>query len=289
MPRLEAIPHLKRAIELDPTFAMAHAQLSAVYANTGQSALAPAFSRRAFELRDRVSERERFFISWRYYRDAVQAWDKALELARSWTATYPREAFAFNSLGSALIRLGQFEQSVEPFREAIRLDPKFIPAYSNLAASLLALNRLAEARDVLQRGRRPAARLHRRPPAVVPARVRRRATRQTMARELEASIGVRETNAAFGWQAHTSAFGGRVKAAHEQFRRGIQMSLQGNFNEVAAQLTMEDAETHAIVGQCAEARERGRPALALEPRQLDARAGEPRAGAVRRRARGARR
>ncbi|MES1256323.1 MAG: serine/threonine-protein kinase, partial [Acidobacteriota bacterium] len=114
VPRLESLPHLKRAIELDPTFAMAHAQLSAVYANTGQSALAPEFSRKAFELRARVSDRERFFISWRYYRDALQAWDKALDLARSWTATYPREAFAFNSLGSALVRLGQFEESVAP-------------------------------------------------------------------------------------------------------------------------------------------------------------------------------
>src|SRR4029079_621172 len=146
VPLLEAIPHLKRAIELDPTFAMAHALLSAVYANTGQSALAPAFSRKAFELRDRVSERERFFISWRYYRDAIQASDKALDLARSWTATYPREAFAFNGLGSALLRLREFEQSVQPFRDAIRLDPGFVPAYSNLAASLLALNRPAEAR-----------------------------------------------------------------------------------------------------------------------------------------------
>ena len=123
VPRLEAIPHLKRAIELDSTFAMAHALLSGVYANTGQSALAPAFSRRAFDLRDRVSERERFFIAWRYYRDATQDWEKALELARSWTATYPREAFAFNSLGSAYLRLGRFEQSVESFREAIQLDP----------------------------------------------------------------------------------------------------------------------------------------------------------------------
>lgn len=105
IPRLEAIPHLKRAIELDPTFAMAHALLSTVYANTGQSALAPEFSKIAFDLRDRVSDRERFFIAWRYYRDAIQAWDKALELARSWTATYPREAFAFNALGNALIRL----------------------------------------------------------------------------------------------------------------------------------------------------------------------------------------
>ena len=253
VPHLEAIPHLKRAIELDPTFAMAHALLSGVYANTGQSALAPAFSRRAFDLRDRVSERERFFISWRYYRDAIQDWEKALELARSWTATYPREAFAFNSLGSAFIRLGRFEQSVESFREAIQLDPKFIPAYSNLAAALMALNRFDEARAILQQAADQgldfigARRL-----SYLLAFVQ--GDSAMMARDLESSVGVRETNAAYGWQGHSHAFTGRIGAAHEQFRRGIQMSLQGNFREVAAQLTMEDAETHASVLQCAEAR-----------------------------------
>jgi tetratricopeptide (TPR) repeat protein len=262
VPRLEAIPHLKRAIELDPTFAMAHAQLSAVYANTGQSALAPAFSRKAFELRDRVSERERFFISWRYYRDAIQALDKALELTRSWTATYPREAFAFNSLGSALIRLGQFEQSLQPLREAIRLDPRFVVAYSNLAASLLALDRLDESRATLQQvADRQLDFIGARRLSYFLAFVQGDST--TMARELESSVGVRQTNAAFGWQGRTFASEGRVKAAHDQFRRGIQMSLQGNFTEVAAQLTMEDAETHAIVGQCAEARSEVSPGLAL--------------------------
>src|SRR4029079_12660585 len=150
-PRLEAIPHLKRAIELDPTFAMAYAQLSAVYANTGQSALAPAFSRRAFELRDRVSDRERFFISWRYYRDAVQAWDKALELAQLWTLTYPREVAAFNSLGVAYIHAGQYERAIEPFQQALRLDPKFMPLYSNLAGAYMALNRYDDARGMLDR------------------------------------------------------------------------------------------------------------------------------------------
>jgi eukaryotic-like serine/threonine-protein kinase len=251
VPRLEAIPHLKRAIELDPNFAMAHALLSAVYANTMQSALAPAHSRKAFELRDRVSDRERFFISWRYYRDAAQAWDKALELARTWTVTYPREAFAFNSLGSALIRLGQFEQSIEPLREAIRLDPEFVPAYSNLAASLMALNQLEEARGILREAAVRnlnfigATRL-----SYLIAFVQ--GDSKTMARELEASIGVRQTNSAFGWQAHTSFTEGRVKVAHEQYQRGIQMSLQGNFKEVAAQLSLEDAEMHATLGQCAD-------------------------------------
>jgi tetratricopeptide (TPR) repeat protein len=252
VPRLEAIPHLKRAIELDPDFAMAHALLSGVYANTGQSALAPEYSRRAFELQDRVSERERFFISWRYYRDAIQDWEKALELARAWTATYPREAFAFNSLGSAFIRLGQFEQSVRAFREAIRLDSRFTPAYSNLSAALLGLNQFDSARGILREAAdRRLEFIGARRLSYLIAFVQ--GDSATMARELEASVGVTETNAAFGWQAHSSAFGGRVKTAHEQYRRGIQMSLQGNFREVAAQLTMEDAETHAMVGQCAEA------------------------------------
>jgi tetratricopeptide (TPR) repeat protein len=262
VPRLEAIPHLKRAIELDPDFAMAHALLSEMYVNTEQSALAPPFSRKAFELRDRVSERERFFISWRYYRDALQATDKALELAQSWTATYPREPFAYNSLGIAYIRIGQFEQSLEPLREAIRLDPGFIPPYSNLAASLLALGRLGEARATLKQAAdrgldfSGARRL-----SYLLAFVEGDAP--LMERELKASLGVRTTNAAFGWQAHTSAFRGRVRDAHDQFRHGIQLSLQGSYDEVAAQLAMDDAEMHAVVGQCAEAQRDAASGLAL--------------------------
>ena len=253
VPRLEAIPHLKRAIELDPTFAMAHALLSAVYANTGQSALAPAFSRKAFELRDRVSERERFFISWRYYRDAIQAWDKALELARSWTATYPREAFAFNSLGSALIPLRPVRAVGPAVARSDPPRPEVHPAYSNLAASLLALESARRGQGRASAGGRPAARLHRRPPAVVLHRVRPGRLEDDGARA--GSVGRRARDERRVRLAGApSAFDGRVKAAHEQFRRGIQMSLQGNFAEVAAQLTMEDAEIHAMVGQCAEAR-----------------------------------
>ena len=253
VPRLQAVPHLQRAIELDPSFALAHAQLSGVYTNTGQSALAPAYSRRAFELRERVSERERFFISWRYYRDAIQDANKAIELARSWTATYPREAFAFNALGAALIRVGRFEESEAPFREAIRLDPKFSPAYSNLAAALMAVNRYAEARAVLDQASAKQldfAGLHRLSYTLASIQ----GDEAIMGRELKAATGVGETNAAYGWQAHALAFHGRAREAHEQFRQGVERSLEGNYREVAAQLSVEDAETHALVDQCADAR-----------------------------------
>jgi eukaryotic-like serine/threonine-protein kinase len=260
--RLEAIPHLKRAIELDPDFAMALAQLSGVYANTSQTALAPELSRRAFALRDRVSERERFFISWRYYRDAVQAWDKALELAQSWTTTYPREAFAFNSLGVAYTYLGQYVQAVEAFQQTRRLDPKFAPAYSNLGGAFMALNRYAEATAILNEevARQVAFSGNRRIAYLIAFILGDEAS---MATHLNASVGLGTTNAAFGWQAHVRAFQGRLSAAHEEFRQGVQMASQSGFKEVAAQLGIEDAESHAIVGQCVQAQQEAREGLDL--------------------------
>jgi tetratricopeptide (TPR) repeat protein len=252
VPRVEAIPHLERAIALDPSFAMAYALLSGVYANTGRSAEAPAFSRKAFELRDRVSERERFIISWRYYIDAEQAWDKALELAHSWTATYPREAFAFNSLGLASAAFGQHDEAVNAFREAIRLDPKFVPPHGNLAGSLIASDRQDEARAVLRDATAQGVDfITLRRMWYVLAVMNNDAAAQT--RELTL---LRETHGAI-WapvlEARASAFAGRVAAAHELFQRGVQMAVRDRFQELGAQWTVEDAETHAIAGQCGEA------------------------------------
>lgn len=92
-----------------------------------------------------------------------------------------------------------------------------------------------------------------------------------MARMIDASVGVGQTNAAYGWQAHTLAFAGRIGAAHEEFRLGLEMATQGGFTEVAAQLAVEDAEVHALAGQCAVARaeavaslERSRDNFSLE-------------------------
>jgi tetratricopeptide (TPR) repeat protein len=261
-PRLDAIPHLQRAIELDPNFARAMALLATMYSTTGQTSLAPDFARRAFELRDRVSERERFFIAYRYYRDATQDWSAALELSKSWTATYPREAFAFNSLGQALLRFGEYEASIAPLRESIRLDPRFEAPYSNLVGSLIALGRYDAAAAVLQEA--AAAQL-----TSIPIRRMNyllafiRGDETTMARMLEASVGVGQTNAAYGWQAHALAAKGKVSAAHEQFRLGSTLAMQNGFEEVAGQLMIEDAEIHAMAGACGPARDEIAAALKL--------------------------
>ena len=249
IPRLEAIPHLKRAIELDPDFAMAQAQLSGMYANTGQTALAPAHSRRAFELRDRVSERERFFIEWRYYRDALQDADKALALARSWVATYPREAFAFNALGIAAQAVGQYDEASGALREAIRLDPRFVPAYLNLGEVLRTQNRFAEARDIVaDAGKQGIDHLSLHRTAYLVALVE--GDQAASARHLERALKEREPVAALDWEPRTLALTGRVAAAHQRFRSIVQSAQQKGLNEWAARFALEDAEMHAVVGEC---------------------------------------
>lgn len=261
-PRLEALPHLKRALDLDPDFALAHAAMATVYSNTGQTMLAAPFARRAFELRDRVSERERYFIQFRYYRDATQNWDRALDLARQWTAAYPREAFAFNSLAISLLRFGRYEETLAPYREAIRLDPKFAPLYSNLAGSLMALERWAEAKAVIKQGEDLGIdyfSAHR--VGYLIAFVE--GNQAEIERHVAAATGVGQNNAAYGWRAHGLAFNGRMEESHEQFRLGSEIALQGGFKEVAARLIIEDYEGRALLGMCDDMRPVLEKALAL--------------------------
>jgi tetratricopeptide (TPR) repeat protein len=262
VPRVEAIPHLERAIALDPDFAMAHAALSSVFRNTNRSIEAPQFSRRAFELRDRVSERERFFISWRYYLDAIQAWDKALELSSSWTSTYPREPFAFNSLGLASSAFGDHEQAVRAFGEAIRLDPGFVPPHGNLAGSLIALNRFAEARQRLSEANdRRIAFITVRRMGYLLAFIGN--DRPAMLRELDLVRASSDASWAFIWEARASAFAEDRRAAHALFQRGAAAAVRDGAREVAAQWTMEDAEVHAIAGECDAARSEVQTGLGL--------------------------
>jgi serine/threonine protein kinase/Tfp pilus assembly protein PilF len=265
--RQEAIPHLQRAIELDPDFALAHAMLSAIYTAFGQLSEAQPHARRAFELRDRVSERERFLISWRYYNDALEAWDKALELTASWTASYPREAFAFNSHGVALATLGQHSRALEEFARAIELDPRFIPPYRNTADSLIALSRFDEAKAIIDRAEARSIRS-----------VGLRQMRYMIAfvagneAEMAAAISVDDGADARMWslssQARAASFSGRIQAAHDLFNRGIQLALDAKAHDLATRWMIEDAEAHAIVSQCAETRREVNAALELAPRGL---------------------
>jgi eukaryotic-like serine/threonine-protein kinase len=143
-----AIPHLKRAIELDPNFAMALATLGVAYSNEGDSRTAVGYIQRAFDVRDRASEREKFYISSHYYDTARRQLEKGVEIYEQWKQTYPRDTVPRDNLALAYEGIGQQENAVANASEAIRLDPKDRYAYQNLASGYLFLGRYDEAKAV---------------------------------------------------------------------------------------------------------------------------------------------
>jgi len=143
-----ALPFFKRAVELDQNFAMAYRAMSAIYANVNEVGRAAENARKAYELRERVSERERFFIEGMYYRVATGELEKAAQTFELWQQTYPRDAVPYNGLGVVSATLGNYEKVLEEFREAVRLEPNSALNYGNLGLTYSALNRLDEAEAV---------------------------------------------------------------------------------------------------------------------------------------------
>lgn len=147
----EAIPFLQRAVELDPNFASAWAYLGAMYINTQQLTQASLSAARAYELRDRVSELERFRILVWYHTFTTHDLEKSIEVLEEFRHTYPRAPVAHNSLARSYVSLGRFDLAEAPARETMRLNPGASVSQSNLAETLLHLNQLAESRSLLTR------------------------------------------------------------------------------------------------------------------------------------------
>jgi len=145
----DAIPLTKRAFELDPNFAMAYGNLGITYSNLGEDDLAAQYTKKAFELRDRVSEREKFVISSRYFDSVTRELDKSIEILEVWRQSYPRDYVPRNNLGYAYERMGELEKAATEYRAAIDLTPQPAISYQNLGRVLLALNRLQEGKAVL--------------------------------------------------------------------------------------------------------------------------------------------
>jgi tetratricopeptide (TPR) repeat protein len=146
---LDALPNYLRAVELDPNFAMAYARLGAVYNNLGQAQLSEQYRQKAFELRDRASEREKLYIMSHYFADAGQL-EKGITALELYKQTYPRDSIPTTNLASIYLQLGQFENALDNAREAVAIDPVSVTAYSNLANAYTGLNRLEEAKATLK-------------------------------------------------------------------------------------------------------------------------------------------
>ena len=146
----DALPFLKRAVELDPNFARAYASLGVRYNNLGQASLAIENVRRAYELRDRVSEREKYYISCTYFTLVTGELEKAIQQYELWIQDYPRDYVAATNLGVNYFTLGQFERAAAVTREALRLEPASVLGYNNLGVAYFSMNRLDEAKSAFE-------------------------------------------------------------------------------------------------------------------------------------------
>src|SRR5437667_595077 len=142
----EAIPFFKRAIEIDPNFAMAYARLAVSYGNLGQPGLSAENLKRASALRDRVSEREKFHITADYYAFATGELEKEAQTYGLWIQSYPRDFIPHVNLGFNYAAFGQYDKSLVESQEGLRLGPNIVPVYQILGLNYIALNRPDDAK-----------------------------------------------------------------------------------------------------------------------------------------------
>ena len=141
----------QRAVSLDPNFAMAYARLGTTYSNLGQAALAAESTRKAYELRDRVSEWEKLYITSHYENFVTLDLEASRKTYELWAQTYPRDYIPRANLSVTYEQLGDYDQDLHYAQEALKLDRS--AGYGGLIGAYLSLDRLDEARVTAQEAR----------------------------------------------------------------------------------------------------------------------------------------
>ena len=257
-----SVPHLKRAVELDPNFAMALATLGVAYGNSGESTLANEYLRKAFDVKDRASEREKFYISSHYYGTYLGQEDKDIETLEQWKQAYPRDTIATDNLSLAQQDLGQFEKSLTNASEALKLNPKDPYAYQNTAAAYTYLNRYDEAKAIADQAIASK---------VEPWSIHMtlywtdfiRGDEAAMQQEVAQSSGKVAESIIVLLQAQGQCAQGKIKSARESFRRAAAAAQARGFKEWSGLIRESEADCDAIMGDIPEARQTLNSALNL--------------------------
>jgi len=147
----ESLPDYKLATELDPDFAMAYARLAAVSGNLGQVDNADSYLRKAFERREHISEKEKFYIQVRYYEDTAREPVNEIQTCKLWSEVYPRDFLPFNCLANTYIVIGQPEKAIEPGQQALRLNASHALPYASLGRAYERTSRFPEAKAICEK------------------------------------------------------------------------------------------------------------------------------------------
>jgi tetratricopeptide (TPR) repeat protein len=252
---LAAVPLRKRATELDPNFATAYAWLGRAYGAVGEAGLSAEATRKAWQLRDRASDQEKFYIDFSYYRFVTGDLEKSLQTCELWAQTYPRDPRPHGFLGSsASTALGKFERAAEENQKELEMDPDHSMGYANLAADYIYIDRLPEAESTLRRAYERKLDI----PDYLGHRYRI-AFLKGDEREMKRLAAVAEEDPELeDWirdqEASVLAYSGHLQRARSMSQRAIDLASQRGRREAAAQHEAGAAVREALFGNMAEAR-----------------------------------
>jgi DNA-binding winged helix-turn-helix (wHTH) protein/predicted Zn-dependent protease len=257
-----AIPFLRRAIQLDPDFAMAYDQLGGAYQSIGETTMGTENTRRAFELRGRVSELEKMAIEGDYYRTVT---GNLLNAKRSYALgeqIYPREPFFRGGLGLIYMALGQYESALKEHQEALRLLPYDSVAFRFVAFTYLLLDRVEDAAATAREARAKGLDSALGPTVYLIAFYQNDASE--MARQVAAAAGkTGEEDLLLALNADTAAYFGHLRRARELSRQASNSASRAGENEASATYENVAALREGLFGNADKAREQIRVARPL--------------------------
>ena len=260
-----AAPFFKQAISLDPNFAMAYATLGQVEMNQGEPALSAEYTKKAYDLRDRASDIEKFYIDTHYFENVNRNEEKAQQAYELWTQTYPRDGLPINNLGVMHQMLGQWDKALEVGLAALKTGEPESIYYTQVAGSYVALGRYDEAKAIIKEAndrKLDVPLFHR---VLYYAAFAQNDT-AAMQHELSALSSASPDMSAFalGMDGESLAYAGRMTKARETFKRSIDAYEALNKKEPAANVLALQARIEAETGDEASAKRDATAALALD-------------------------
>jgi eukaryotic-like serine/threonine-protein kinase len=260
----EAIPFYKRAIELDPNFAVAYASLGVVYNNLGQASLAGENLKKAYDLRDRVSEREKYRITSMYYQLATGEIEQATQVYEMWAKSYPQDSIPAGNLGVTYGVLGQYDKALQEIKQAQSLEPTAI-GYANLASAYLSSGQMDNAEATVQEAEKNNLAgdvLH----WAIYQIAFVKGDRAGMQREVAWASGKPGMeDLLLSFQSDTEAYYGRLTQARDYSRRAVDAAVRSDAKESAAMWQIDEALREAEFGNSSLARQDVAAALKLAP------------------------
>jgi serine/threonine protein kinase/Flp pilus assembly protein TadD len=253
----------QRAVSLDPNFAMAYGRLGTSYSNLGQTARAAENTRKAYDLRERVSELEKLYIASHYENFVTGNVEAARKTYELWVQTYPRDFVPPGNLGAIYGNLGDYDKALARAQESLKLAPGSGLSYANLVSSYLQVNRLDEARATAQE-----AQAHSLDSPQIHSSLYGIDFLQHdaagMEREAAALIGKPGfEDSMLGSESDSAAYGGQFSKARELTRRASDSAQRADEKETAAGYEAEAAVREALVGNISQAKQQAQAALAL--------------------------